>query len=468
MTPNDEQHHWEARFSGLFDEQVSPIEDESPARKQPSSTMIDALKNRGIAIGEDAIVGTTIVNKYRILSFIGKGGMSGVYKVEDVETGKYYALKLLHEHLWQDPDAVQRFRLEGKAMSRLSHPNLISLIDFGISDDHQPFLILDYLEGKTLTDAIKRNNGLPLRTTLEILEQLASGLAEAHRQGVLHRDIKPDNIVFVSDGGGYNLKLVDFGVAKIIAEDVQNVQLTKTGEVFGSPLYMSPEQCMGEKISERTDIYLLGLVTYATVTGRPPVTGKNVLDIMNKQISETPPPLSQARPDVLEEERRQGIDVDDMEYLIGRCLAKDPYERYHSMDLLCEDVRLVKEGVKLDRDSLRGLTIPVRTKTGSRPIPVETEEFADEKWEQPAKPVRSKSKTSEARSGPDLSSSYYSAIATSSSDDIDALPAKVDSKLSRNYDHETNSKSQIMIALVIVLVLAVLLAVAFFVLRPSS
>ena len=464
MTSDDEQRNWD-RFSGLFDKQQPLPEEEEPVRQQPASIMIDTLRTRGIAVGEDALVGTTISNKYKVLSFIGRGGMSGVYKVEDLETGNYYALKLLHEHLWQDPDAVKRFKLEGQAMSRLSHPNLISLIDFGISEEQQPFLILDLLEGKTLTDAIKRNNGLPLRMTLHVLEQLSSGLAEAHRQGVLHRDIKPDNIMFVSEGDGYHLKLVDFGVAKIIAEDVQSVHLTKTGEVFGSPLYMSPEQCMGEKISERTDIYLLGLVAYATVTGRPPISGKNVLDIMNKQISEMPPPLSQARPDILEEERRQGVDIEDMEYLIGRCLAKDPYERYHSMDHLCEDVRQVQDGLKLDRDELRGLSIPVRSKTGSRPIPEDTADDApEEKWE-PPKPAK-KTKTNESRAvGPDLSSSYFSAISSQSGDNHEALqPAKVESKLSRNYD-STGGKNQIMIAMLVVVILAVLLVVAFLVLR---
>lgn len=347
---------FEKRATEDFEVDVDPTSARREKKERKKSEFMDKLKEMGVDVGEDALIGTLLADKYRVESFLGRGGMSVVYKVINEQTGAPAALKILHEHLWQDDSAVKRFKMEAQALSRMRHPNLLGLNDFGITRDGQPFLVVDYLEGRTLTEAIKSNNGLPLPIAVEVIGQLADGLAAAHRVGVLHRDVKPDNIMFVSEGNDYRLKLVDFGVAKIIAEDMQQTsQLTRTGEVFGSPLYMSPEQCLGKKLSERTDIYLLGGVAFATITARPPLYGTNTLETMNKQITEVPPPFSRVRPDVLDPERSGGINVEDLEFVISKCMEKEPLDRYQSMEELSSHVKSIKIGEPIDRNQMRGL-----------------------------------------------------------------------------------------------------------------
>jgi Serine/threonine protein kinase len=326
----------------------SPKAQNAKSRAQ-SSDFLATLETMGFKTGEQAFVGTVVGEKYEILSFLGKGGMSNIFKVRQIQTGEILALKVLHEHLWQEADSVKRFTLEAQAVSRVSHPNIITFQDFGVTEEGQPFLVMDYLEGRTLTEAIQENDGLPLFTVVCVFEQLADGLAAAHRMGVVHRDLKPDNVMFVSNGDDYLLKLVDFGIAKIIAEDGPTNKLTRTGEIFGSPLYMSPEQCLGDKVDRRTDIYSLGAVIYATVTGDPPLYGANVLETMNKQITDMPHPIAVLRPDVAEREKDSWVSLDDLEYIVMKCMQKRPYDRYQTMDELLVDVRHLADGTPVPR-----------------------------------------------------------------------------------------------------------------------
>lgn len=314
-----------------------------------SSDFLATLETMGFKTGEQAFVGTVIGQKYEILSFLGKGGMSNIFKVRQVETGEILALKVLHEHLWQEADSVKRFTLEAQAVSRVSHPNIITFQDFGVTEEGQPFLVMDYLEGRTLTEAIQENDGLPLFTVVCVFEQLADGLAAAHKMGVIHRDLKPDNVMFLSNGDDYLLKLVDFGIAKIVAEDGPTNKLTRTGEIFGSPLYMSPEQCLGDKVDRRTDIYSLGSVIYATITGDPPLYGANVLETMNKQITDMPHPIAVLRPDVAEREKDSWVSLDDLEYIVMKCMQKRPFDRYQTMDELLVDVKRLADGTPISR-----------------------------------------------------------------------------------------------------------------------
>jgi eukaryotic-like serine/threonine-protein kinase len=205
----------------------------------------------------DALVGTILAKRYELKSFIGQGGMSVVYKATDQQLGKTVAVKLLLPHLVNDPITYQRFQLEARAASSLSHTNIVTIYDFGAGENNEPYIVMDYLDGTPLNDAIKMLRGLAMERSVAIFVQIADALQCAHSNNVLHRDLKPSNVLLIHQGPALDIvKLVDFGIAKLIPQDGgESLHLTKTGEVFGSPFYMSPEQCRGEKVDARSDIY---------------------------------------------------------------------------------------------------------------------------------------------------------------------------------------------------------------------
>ena len=235
--------------------------------------------------------GAVFAEKYEIISALGAGGMSTVYKAKHRFLDKYVAIKLLNAHLSSDGKAVQRFQLEAKAAYDLKHPNLISIYDFGISPDGQAYIVMDYLEGESLSQRIERQGKLSLMEALPIFADVAAGLAHAHQNNVLHRDIKPSNVMLVTgeDGSG-TARIVDFGLAKNYDENA--VKLTQTGEIFGSPLYMSPEQCRGAVLDQRSDIYSFGCLMYETLTGFAPISGANAYETFRLKFSEVPPPFA--------------------------------------------------------------------------------------------------------------------------------------------------------------------------------
>lgn len=298
----------------------------------------------------DVLVGQVIAEKYLITDFIGKGGMSSIYKVNHMQLDTVLALKLLDKNMWADPTAVKRFKLEAQTVSRLTHPNLITYRDFGVTADGQPYLVMDYIQGKTLGHKIKETRGIFLPTVLEIFEQLCEGLSVAHGLGIVHRDVKPGNIMFLTEDS-IDVKLVDFGIAKIVAEENnESQQLTKTGDVFGSPLYMSPEQCMGRKLDNRSDIYALGCVIYESMTGRHAVSGNTILDTMNKHVSLMPSLPSEIRPDLGSAQQASWVNLDDFEYVVMKCLQKNPNDRYKTVDDVLVDLKKVKNQISLDKD----------------------------------------------------------------------------------------------------------------------
>ena len=304
----------------------------------------------------DPLVGTVFAEKFEVLSLLGQGGMSSVYKVKNVHLREIQALKVLHKHLWSDPLAVERFRMEAQAVHNLSHKNLITFRDFGVSTDGQPYLIMDYLQGRSLSDAIKEEHGLPVDMVLTLFESICHGLKAAHDGGIVHRDLKPANVM-LEDDNPQNAKLVDFGIAKIVAEDSPTMQLTQTGEVFGSPLYMSPEQVQGEKVDRRTDIYSAGCLIYEAITGVPPISGMNALDTMNNQISQIPRRPGELRPDIYQSPASSSINVRDLEYIVMRCLEKERTDRYESFDQIMSDLSKVRSNV-----SITGKVLPTRVK----------------------------------------------------------------------------------------------------------
>lgn len=286
----------------------------------------------------DQLIGTVLGERYKVLSVAGKGGMGTVYKGTHVLMERTVAIKMLHAHLISDTHALQRFQQEAKASCTLTHPNIISVFDFGIAPEGQPYLVMEYLKGHSLSETLEREKTLRPARALHIFVQTCEALSHAHANGIVHRDLKPSNIVLTTAGEDKNfVKIVDFGIAKLLpSAGREAMQLTQTGEVFGSPLYMSPEQCMAQKLDNRADIYSLGCVIYETLTGVPPLVGKHSVDTIQKHVNEMPRPLRYANPDISV--------PDGMEPILFKALAKDPNQRYQSMQELKEDLEKVRNG----------------------------------------------------------------------------------------------------------------------------
>lgn len=275
----------------------------------------------------DELVGTVLAERYEILESIGGGGMGQVYKARHTLMNRIVAIKVLHRHLISSGDALKRFQLEAQAASCLSLPNILTIYDFGIASNGQPFMVMDYLEGTSLSSVLKAEGRLSIDRAVAIFNQACAGLAHAHKKGVIHRDLKPSNIMLVDYGEQRDfVKIVDFGIAKLLNQTDAEMNLTKTGEVFGSPLYMSPEQCRGKGMDARSDIYSLGCVMYRTISGSPVFEGEDVIELFYKQVHELPVPFAEACPDVKV--------PPELEAIIFKCLHKYPEERWATMEEL--------------------------------------------------------------------------------------------------------------------------------------
>ncbi len=191
----------------------------------------------------------------------------------------------MHAHLIGDPSLSQRFHNEAKLAGSVNHPNIINVQDFGLDDFGNPYIVMDYASGQTYDELLGKGK-LPLAENLEIFIQICDALAELHSRSIIHRDLKPSNIMIVEEDGTRRAKLVDFGIAKVMSTDASAHRLTLTGEVFGSPPYMSPEQCLGQRIDHLSDMYSLGCVMYDALTGGPPFSGDSVYNIMWRHVNE--------------------------------------------------------------------------------------------------------------------------------------------------------------------------------------
>jgi len=285
--------------------------------------------------GDDRLVGSIVGGHYQILSAIGSGGMSRVYKAKHLFLNKEVALKFLAVGRQFDGKAIARFQTEAAAASELQHPSICTTREFGVDENGIPFLVMDYVEGTSLAETLWHEKALHPSRVMDIMIGICRGLEHAHEQGVIHRDIKPANIILTKDRSGSDaVKLVDFGIAKLIRDDESGPDLTQTGEVFGTPKYMSPEQCLGKTVDQRADIYALGCIFYEMFAGKAPFCNESSLQILFSHINDQPQSIAD----------KCGKNV---QAILDRCLQKDPARRYQRVSELLTDLEAVKAGEQL-------------------------------------------------------------------------------------------------------------------------
>lgn len=294
--------------------------------------------------------------QYEVLQRIGTGGMGAVYKVRDKSIDSIVAIKVLQQSLVQDAAALKRFQQEAESASHLNHPNLVSVFGHGTTDDGSPYIVMDYLDGKSLADILTEATVLDSTRALKLFSDIAEALAYAHTNGVVHRDVKPTNIIVTNVGeASERAHIVDFGIAKMMpTANRETHDLTQTGEVFGSPNYMSPEQCLGFMLDNRSDIYSLGCLMYEVLTGAPPFDGANPIQVIVKHMNEQPPEFPK--------NVRTDKAIEKLENVVLRCLDKEKTERYQSAADLLQDFQAISQGKTVAKYSRVAAAKPMFTK----------------------------------------------------------------------------------------------------------
>ena len=270
---------------------------------------------------DDPHLGKLLDGKYRIDAFISGGGMGSVYRATHVMLGKTVAVKVIRNELVTSDDVVRRFQREARAAATLDHPNIVTVYDLGQADDGTLYIAMEFIDGPSLKEAIRRDGPMPAHCAIEILRQVSSALSVAHQNQIIHRDLKSQNLMLASDSNGHvTVKLVDFGIAKTFDEPA--VQLTEAGFVLGTPHYMSPEQAAGKVVDHRADLYSLGVILYEMLVGDVPFGAASTTSILVKLMTEVPDPPSRRRDD--------GIVPPALDAIAMRCLEKDPNKRFQS------------------------------------------------------------------------------------------------------------------------------------------
>jgi serine/threonine protein kinase len=283
--------------------------------------MADRAINSGQEAESDALVGQTLGGKYAIEERCATGGMCAVYRATQLVIGKTVAVKMLLPQLSVDPQIVRRFEQEARTAGLIQHPHAINVFDFGQAPHGSPYIVMDFIAGEPLNALIRREGPLPLSRVAELLGQICSALHAAHEQGVIHRDVKPGNILISQTDKRDWVTVVDFGVAKIQEDLGKRSELTTENVIVGTPRYMSPEQAAGGDVAASSDIYSLGLVLYEMLTGEAPFQDESVTRLMIRQATEAPPPIRDKRPDVPRE----------VEQVVIWALEKDPARRPSSV-----------------------------------------------------------------------------------------------------------------------------------------
>ncbi|HEY2735846.1 MAG TPA: serine/threonine-protein kinase, partial [Polyangiales bacterium] len=320
----------------------------------------------------DPLIGQTLDGRYRIEKPLGEGGMGIVYKAVHTTLGKPLAIKVLRPEVSKNEEIVQRFRQEAQSASQIGNPHIIDISDFGTLADGSTYFVMEFLTGKSLTAAMCDAPFFGLPRTIHVVRQLANALGAAHDIGIVHRDLKPDNVQLVERGGQKDfVKVLDFGIAKVGGS---TSKLTQAGQVFGTPHYMSPEQCAGTNVDHRTDIYAVGVMLYEMACGKVPFDADNLMGILTKHLYENPiaphelaPPVNVPAP---------------LEAIILKCLQKKPEQRYQTMAELSADLDALERGQtpraiidKVERatsgpQTLTGVEARVNIATGQQDIAI--------------------------------------------------------------------------------------------------
>jgi beta-lactam-binding protein with PASTA domain/predicted Ser/Thr protein kinase len=285
----------------------------------------------------DTLIGTVFDERYRIVRKLGAGGMANVYLAEDQELGRRVAIKILNDRHAADDSFVERFRREAKNAAGLSHPNIVSIYDRGEAEGTY-YIAMEYLDGRSLKELIVGRGPAPIKTAIDYARQILGAVGFAHRNGIVHRDIKPHNVLVGEEG---RLKVTDFGIARSGAS-----QMTEVGSIIGTAQYLSPEQARGAPVDQTSDLYSVGVVLYEMLTGQVPFTGDTPLEIAMKHLSEVPKPPSELRHDVPR----------DLDLVVLRALAKNPSERYRTAEEMDADLARIAEGLPVGTETTDAAT----------------------------------------------------------------------------------------------------------------
>ena len=307
----------------------------------------------------DPLIGRVLNDRFRILSPLGSGGMGKVYKAVQTPLDRVVALKILNPNFpaEKDPAFKRRFFLEASLTSKLRHPNTVTVIDYGQTEDGIYFIAMEYMEGQTLAEVLAQEKALPWRRVADVAQQICRSLREAHKLGVIHRDLKPANVMLLNESDHDMVKVLDFGLVKsFLASDGQNggdPEVTQNGVFLGSPQYMAPEQARNVA-DPRSDVYSLGILVYQMLAGRPPFLGKDYLEVIFQHMKEMPRPIHEVNP--------KSDAPPAVEALVLKCLHKDPTHRFQSMDEVLEALR------EIARQSGVSVSFGERRITGSGPM----------------------------------------------------------------------------------------------------
>src|SRR5688500_8572783 len=293
----------------------------------------------------DTLIDTLFDGRYRISRKLGSGGMANVYLAQDEELGRRVAIKILDDRHARDDQFVERFRREAQNAAGLSHPNIVSIYDRGEAEGTY-YIAMEHIEGRTLKELLVSRGPSPLGIAIDYTRQILSALRFAHRNGIVHRDIKPHNVIV--DGEG-RVKVMDFGIAR-----AGSSQMTEAGSIIGTAQYLSPEQARGAPVDQTSDLYSTGIVLYELLTGTVPFTGDTPVEIAMKHLQQTPAPPSSHRPEVPR----------DLDYVVLRALAKDPSERYHTAEDMDSDLERIGRGIGVSAETAEAATTVLsRTET---------------------------------------------------------------------------------------------------------
>lgn len=282
----------------------------------------------------DIMLGRVLDDKYELIKAIGGGASGRVYKARHKMMNVPVAVKILAPQLSTQPDLVRRFEREARAASLLRHPNIMLVHDMGMTEENQPYMVMELLDGFSLAELIQQNGKLTASDSLEIISQICRGIAKAHEEQLIHRDLKPGNIMLVAENEqAFTVKIVDFGLAKSTRPEESGMPLTQTGALIGTPTYMSPEQCQAEAVDQRSDIYAIGCMLFEMLTGTVPFPSSNIIEVLLRHAKEPPPPL------VLPDQNPQL--TRGFEYVIHTCLAKQPEQRYPTARHILADLERI-------------------------------------------------------------------------------------------------------------------------------